>query len=166
MDGYLLDTYILSILLDPAHPKQLLVSNAIASLDPTAPKYLSVVALGELIYGERLIFVFTSKSPRNLAAKIQQAQTYPLLNVTKHTAAEYGELKSILANAYFTNLQNRRPRWLENWIDQVSGQMLQVDENDLWMCAQARERNLVFVSTDAKMLRVSSADPSIQLHII
>jgi predicted nucleic acid-binding protein len=87
--------------------------------------------------------------------------------VTRHTAAEYAELKANLANTYLAKLLRRdRPRWVENWIDKATGQALQVDENDLWMCAQARERQLVMITADAKMERVSRADASVRLQII
>jgi len=166
VEGYLLDTNILSVLMMPQHPKYAAVQNAVGSLDVSAPKYVSVIAIGELTFGQRLISVFTGQSPKVLAEKIKRAQTYPLLDVTKHTAAEYGELKTILAKVHFASLQDKRPRWLENWVDKVTGQVLQVDENDLWMCAQARERNLVFVTTDAKMDRVSKADSTVRLQFV
>ena len=36
-------------------------------------------------------------------------------------------------------------------VSKISGKKLQMDENDLWMCAQAREKNLVLVTADKKM---------------
>ena len=86
-----------------------------------------------------------------------------MLGLTKHTAEEYGELKALLAKTYLRNaLRKDRPRWLEEWVDKATGQKLQVDENDLWMCAQARERNLVLITTDRKISRISQADPTVQ----
>jgi predicted nucleic acid-binding protein len=55
---------------------------------------------------------------------------------------------------------------LENWVDQATGQRLQVDENDLWMCAQARERNLVMLTADRKMDRIARADPLVRLSLV
>ena len=102
-----------------------------------------------------------------LSLLVEKAQGYPLLDITRHTAAEYAELKAILATTYLAKaLKKERPRWLENWVDKATGQTLQVDENDLWMCAQARERNLILITADAKMERVSNADPSVRLQFI
>jgi predicted nucleic acid-binding protein len=90
-----------------------------------------------------------------------------LLDVTRHTANEYAILKANLAKTYLAKaLRRDRPRWLENWVDRATGQVLQVDENDLWMCAQARERNLVLITADAKMGRITKADSLVRLHII
>lgn len=90
-----------------------------------------------------------------------------MLDVTRYTADEYAILKANLATTYLAKVFRRdRPRWLENWVDKATGQALQVDENDLWMCAQARERNLVLITADAKMERISKADSSVRLRII
>jgi hypothetical protein len=76
-------------------------------------------------------------------------------------------LKANLATTYLSKLFRRdRPRWLENWVDKATGQALQVDENDLWMCALARERDLVLITADAKMERITKADSSVRLLII
>ena len=167
MDAYLLETTTLSALLDSGHVKHVDAYRTIAALDEQSSKYVSVIALAELKFGQHLIEAFTQQSPENIAEVICQTQRYPLLEVTKHTAAQYGELKAILAQKYLAKaLRGNRPRWLENWIDKATGQTLQVDENDLWMCAQARERNLVLLTADKKLTRVSTADPAVRLQVI
>lgn len=167
MDGFLLETTILSAMLDAAHAKHMAARDAVAALDPAAPKFVSAVALAELTFGQRLVEAFTGASLPNLARILSQAQAHAVLDITRHTAAEYGELKANLAKAYLAKAFRRnRPRWLENWVDKATGQILQVDENDLWMCAQARERNLVLITADVRMSRVSHADASLRLQII
>jgi predicted nucleic acid-binding protein len=167
LDGYLLETTTLSAILDSGHAKHGTATSAIAALDSSAPKYVSVIALAELMFGERLVVEFAGRSMPELAEIINQARSYAPLDVTRHTAAEYAELKAILAKTYLAKAMRReRPRWLENWVDKATGQTLQVDENDLWMCAQARERNLVLVTADAKMQRVSQADPTVVMLFI
>jgi predicted nucleic acid-binding protein len=48
----------------------------------------------------------------------------------------------------------------------VTTEKLQVDENDLWICAQARERNLTLITTDEDMvIRISKADPGIKFQL-
>lgn len=73
----------------------------------------------------------------------------------------------MLAQAYLNKwMRKDRPRWVENWIDKATGEKLQVDENDLWICAQAREHNLILVTADAKIERIRKADPALQLLVI
>lgn len=167
MDGYLLETSLLSALLDSRHVKHVTARATVESFDSSALKYVSVIAIGELVFGQRLIEAFAGSSPRVISEVIRQAETHSILDVTRHTAREYGELKCNLAKTYLEKaIRNDRPRWLENWIDKATGQTLQVDENDLWMCAQARERNLILVTADAKMVRISTADPAVRIKII
>jgi predicted nucleic acid-binding protein len=136
-------------------------------LPPSAPKYVSAIALAELSFGCRLFEQATGTAAPHLTAILDDARRYPLLDVTRHTADEYAVLKANLATTYLSKLFRRdRPRWLENWVDKATGQTLQVDENDLWMCAQARERNLVLITADAKMERIPKADSSVRLLII
>lgn len=93
MDGYLFDTNTLSALLDPSHPKHADTAAAVAALDSAAPKFVSVVALAELQFGKQLIEAFAGSTPAHLASIISRAQTYAPLEITRHTAAEYGEVE-------------------------------------------------------------------------
>jgi predicted nucleic acid-binding protein len=158
---------MLSALLDSTHGKHADARAVVAALDMASPKYVSVVALAELTFGQRLIEAFTGTSPAYLAAILTEARRHALLDITRHTAAEYADLKANLAKMYLDKaLRRDRPRWIENWVDKATGQVLQVDENDLWMCAQVRERDLVMITADAKMERVSKADARVKLQII
>lgn len=167
MDGYLLETTTLSALINPKHPKHQGARAAIGAIDPGAPKYVSVIAIAELQFGQGLAETFSRKSLDSVSEVVSKALTYPLLDVTRHTALEYGQLKAALAKTYLQKaLRRDRPRWVENWVDKATGQTLQVDENDLWMCAQARERNLVLVTTDERMKRISNADQMVRIQVI
>jgi predicted nucleic acid-binding protein len=63
-------------------------------------------------------------------------------------------------------LRRDRPKYVEDWVDQATSKALGVDENDLWMCAQAKERGLVLVTTDQRMKRIEDADSDVRLLII
>jgi predicted nucleic acid-binding protein len=54
-------------------------------------------------------------------------------------------------------------RWIEDWIEMGSDKRLQIDENDLWICAQAKERDLVVVTGDVDIRRLSSFDPDLRI---
>ena len=169
MDGYLIDTSALSALLDPLKPNHQLAQNTIESLESEAPKYVSAIALAELEFGCRLAEIFEHNSPERFADIIQRARSYPLLAITKHTSTYYAQLKAGLAQTYLQKALKRpkKPRWLEDWVDKATGKMLQIDENDLWMAAQASERNLVLVTGDAKMTRIQDANPQdIRIRVI
>jgi len=59
------------------------------------------------------------------------------------------------------------PRWVEAWSDRVTGQLLQIDENDLWIAAQAVERNLVVVTSDPDFTHViAPAVPELRVQLV
>ena len=162
MDGYLLDTSVLSTLFDSRHPKHEAVRSHVSALDSASPKYISTIALGEIRFGVAL-----AGNPPALQVVLHNLEQFSPLDVSVHTSREYGALKDIIARHYLDKLLRRdRPRWLEDWVDRHTGKKLQVDDNDLWMCAQARERSLILLTTDAKMLRISTADPTVRISVV
>lgn len=162
MDGYLIDTSALSALLDSKHSKHQAATQVFAAFDVASPQYISVIALAELLFGQEL----AGHSP-SFQAVVDEAKKHGLLDVTRHTANEYAVLKAKVAKRYLDKLLKReRPRWIENWADKATGQKLQLDENDLWMCAQARERDLTLVTADQKIRRLEQADPALKLRVI
>jgi tRNA(fMet)-specific endonuclease VapC len=95
---------------------------------------------------------------------ITNARRFPQWEITQHTEPEYAELKSILAVYYLPNVTRRfRKRRVEDWIDQFTGKPLGVDDNDLWICAQARETNFTVIRGDKKMDVIRNADPTVRL---
>ena len=56
---------------------------------------------------------------------------------------------------------------MEGWSDRVTGQLLQIDENDLWIAAQAVERNLVVVTSDPDFIRIIKlAVPELRVELV
>lgn len=51
-----------------------------------------------------------------------------------------------------------KAKWPEGWVEPSTGKELGIDENDLWIAAQAIERNLVLASQDsmARLLDVAA----------
>ena len=98
---------------------------------------------------------------------LKNAYRYRVLGITKHTSSAYAELKANMAAKYLAKASVRgRPRWLEDWVDQTTDKKLQVDENDLWICAQTKERNLAVATLDKGMRRIEAADSDVHLHIL
>ncbi len=167
MDGYLLDTTTLSIYLDPSHQYHNEKKKVLDALPADAPRYISAVALAELMFGVNLAEAIGRGDLPALRRMIERARDYAILDLSHHTAAAYAALKTGLATKYLVNVLRRdRPRYIEDWVDKATGKALSVDENDLWMCAQAKERDLILVTADARMKRIEDADPDVRLLII
>lgn len=167
MTGYIYDTSVLSVLLDAAHPRHADIARAVAALPEDASHFVSAVSLAELTFGVRMSEVFAPGRLPALERMLNDVRAYGVLEIGHHTAAAYAELKTNLAKRYLTKANRRhRPRWLEEWPLNNRGQRLQVDENDLWMCAQAKERSLTLLAADAGIQRIADADPDVLLLLI
>lgn len=167
MDAYLLDTTILSIWLDPEHPQHAQKALALNDLPLVNPRFVSTVALAELGFGAKLAAGLGKRDLTKLEAIIADARSHGILDITHHTAAEYATLKANVAFKYLAKTARKdRPKYIEEWVDKATGQKLGIDENDLWQCAQARERTLVFVTTDKRMQRIANADKEVKLLVL
>ena len=168
MDGYLLDTCFASALFDARHKFYQNVRLADEAIETGAPRFISRISIAELAFGVGLYEAATGEVHTRASAVLKRAEGYPILEVSKHTATEYAELRTKLAVTYLTSLiHSDRPRWVDQWVPKVTGERLQVDENDLWICAQARERNLTLLTTDKDMVtRISKADPTIKFRAV
>ena len=167
MDGFLLDTGVLSRLFDPTRPSHATAWERVAAIGD-APKYVSAISIGEIRLGVELASADKPALRVDLEEILHRILSYSEpLALSRHTAEEYGRLKSGLALALLNKALRKegRSRWVEEWIDHATGMKLQADENDLWMCAQALERNLVFLSHDKKLLRVSQHYQRLKLEI-
>lgn len=167
MDAYLFDTTILSVYLDPTHPHHAQKSQSLAALPAVSPRFISAVALAELGFGARLASAIGKGNLPALEEIIVRARSHAVLDITHHTALVYAEMKARIAQKYLAKtLRRDRPKYIEEWVDKATGQKLGIDENDLWMCAQAKERDIVFVTADLRMKRIRDADPGVLLLTI
>jgi len=162
---YLLDTSVLSRLLDTSHTDHAKVKEWEAALSTQSRKLLSVVAIAELRFGLALAKAANRHTVlAHLEQIIRSAELYTPLGITNTTANEYAMLKSSVVAKYLPKrLQQRSNKgWgnPEDWIDEFTGRALKTQENDLWQCAQAIERELTFVSCDggAKSIQLASPD--------
>ncbi|MBY5523555.1 PIN domain-containing protein [Rhizobium leguminosarum] len=152
MDTYLLDTNLVSVLYDSQRPNHQTVRQAIRNLDPQAPQLISAVTIAELRFGLALSRA-VGRPLHHIEACIGKAEEHPLAGIGRYTAEAFAHVKSSLAQQRL-NLQRRIPRWVEGWTDRVTSQVLQIDENDLWIAAQAIERNYVIVTSDRDFINV------------
>lgn len=159
---YLLDTSVLSRMLDATHADHGKVKTWEASLPSNSRKLLSVVALAELRFGLALAQAAQRHTAlTNLSQVISAADKHAPLEITRATSQEYAQLKAaVVAKFLPKRLQQRSNKgWgnPEDWIDEFTGRALKTQENDLWQCAQAIERDLTFVSCDSGMDAIAVA---------
>lgn len=165
MDIYLLDTNLVSVLYDAGRPNHLPVRAALTALDPAAPQLVSSVTIGELRFGLALSRA-AGRQLAHIETCIERTEEHPLAQVGRHTAEAFGYVKSSVALQRI-DIQRRIPRWVEGWSDRVTGQLLQIDENDLWIAAQAVERNLVVITSDPDFTRViAPAVPELRVQLV
>lgn len=84
-------------------------------------------------------------------------------DVTKATRIYYGSLRASVFEKYAPNAKRRSGLRPAQLIDPVTSQELGIQENDLWIAAQALEYNLVFVTND-KMERMRDVCEELQIE--
>ncbi|MEX0809124.1 MAG: PIN domain-containing protein [Dongiaceae bacterium] len=163
MRGYLFDTCAVSSLLNPRHQHHSATRMVVAGLPHGAPQFVSIVTIGEMEFGLKMAEHASSTHLAQFRTRIEAIKAYPVLDITKHTASAFAELKSQLALTVQRRANSQKlSRWLEDWIDANTGKQLQIDENDLWVAAQAKERDFTLISGDEDMVRLSKVDSTIR----
>lgn len=156
MADYLLDTNILSYWYDttrPEHPNVVVKVNLVRQPNPitgyVSRLFNSVVTLGEIEYGHR---VASSPDPVKQTAykRFVQTQCPIILEITKHVAEQFGELRAWLFNNCTTNKRKTKTKRAEELIFPATGKELGIDENDIWITAVAMTHNLVLVTHDSR----------------
>ena len=165
MEQILLDTNFISVLFDPRRNNYHAVQTQAKAFSHHDLVYLSAIVLAELRYGMQAAQC-VGQDVSHIQHTLGQAANYPLADVGRHTAEAYGDVKARLAD-YYLDLSRRTPRWVEDWKDRVSGKMLQIDENDLWIVAQAVERDYLLVTCDQRLAdRFLPAIPELRLSVV
>lgn len=146
MDGYLLDTNAASILWNSRHPEHKILREFFSEKSKSLV-WLSLIAFGEIEYGLKVTPQIDEDSQKEVRKRMSE---YVLLEVNKHTIEPYSNLRAALFTRY--SPRNKRGRlkikWPEDLQEQTSAKELGVQENDIWIAAQAIQYNLVLVSGD------------------
>ena len=161
MPDYLLDTNILSYWYNQKcaeHAKVLARIYAVRNPDPTtgyvSRLYISAITLGEIQYGARASHFpdpakqaeYTALDAAKLKFVLEQCPE-PFM-ITRHVADEYGEMRAWLFNNCGPNAKKTKKLRAEEMVHPTTGKELGIDENDLWIAAQAKTHNLVLVTHD------------------
>ncbi len=154
MRDFLLDTQTVRYWHDIRCPQHAAVIGNVAALRQLAvplqirPKLLiSVVTLGEIEFGHR---VALAPDPAAQAAYIKfvQEELPNPFELSSDAAVAYGDLRTRLFNKYAPR-DKRKPKMRpEQLVDPATAKELQIQENDLWLCAQAVAHGMVLVTND------------------
>ena len=155
MPGYLLDTNTVRNWFDGDAGKFPAVEIAAEARAAESPLYVSAITIGEIEFGHAFHPAGTGGKRDDFVAFVRK-QLPQILEVSKHTAEPYGRIRAKLAESFPPPSGWTKKIRPEQLYDPVTARELGIDENDLWIVAQAVERNLVLVTSD-KMTRIREA---------
>lgn len=148
MTCYLLDTNIWS----GYYNNDEKILGRISKLNADDKVFMSAVVLGEALYGGMVASEYDSdKYIKSIKAK----SSPKIYDIDEHVAREYGKLRADLFNKYAPKEKRKKAMRPEELKDPVTSKELGIQENDLWLVAQAVCHNFVLVTRD-KMIRIVS----------
>ncbi len=166
MNGYILDTNAVSDWLDSTRPRHTAVSGR-AQQCARAKAFLltSTIVLGEIEYGIQVAPKNKMQSLGEFRAQVdvQFVRKRFLLDVSRSTTLVYGDLRARLFEKYAPGPKRKKGLRPEELTCPATPKELGIQENDLWIAAQAIERNLVLVSNDA-MKRIRAVAPELRVE--
>ena len=147
MDGFLFDTNAVSALWNARHPEHDTVKAFFEGVSHS-PVWLSTIVLAEIEYGMKITPEMDIDSQTQVR---HEMSNHPfILDIDKHTIGPYSDLRAELFKNY--SPRDRRGRltvkWPEDLIERTSAKELGVQENDIWIAAQAIQYNLILVTDD------------------
>lgn len=148
MRGYLLDTQIIKYWWDDGCPEHAAVAENVKLKPEMAPLYVSAVTRGEIEYGHA---ANPAGDAEMRADFMEFLSTLPqILPITLHTSEPYGRLRARLFEKFARPKEgkHRSKRRAEQLVNPDTGLELGIDENDLWIAAQAMEKKLILVTND------------------
>ena len=144
--GYLLDANIVACWFNESKPGHASVVEHIEGFPDRTPLRVSAVTLGEIEFGHRK----ESSSPTPIQvqySRFVRDQLPYVVDIRRSTAVYYGSLRADLFKKYRPK-RRKKPLRPEDLVDPETSLALGIQENDLWIAAQAVEHNLVLVSND------------------
>jgi len=115
--------------------------------------WISAITWGEIEHGYQAL----KGQAQILEVKFRQFMqdiSPAVLAVDRHVAQEYGRIKALCFDRFGPQKEKKSKRLrLNQLIDPISGRELGIDDNDLWVVAQAVTRNMTLVSDD-KLRRI------------
>ncbi|MCX7427575.1 MAG: PIN domain-containing protein [Planctomycetia bacterium] len=146
MQGYLLDTNMLAYWFDEERREHEKVVDRIDALGPSAPLGISAISLGETEYGHRCVSD-ADTAVQFAFRRFVNARVPRVLTIQRSTSTYYGQIRARLFNKFAPRNGKKRLRPCQ-LVDPLTAKCLGIQENDLWIAAQAYESNLVLVTHD------------------
>ena len=155
MPGYLLDTNIVRYWFDGESGAYPVVQTAAEARRSDSPLYISAITLGELEYGHAAAPAGAAPD-REAFTQFVGEELPQTLPVSRDTAEPYALIRAALFERFGPRPKKGNKKRAEELCYPTTGRELGIDENDLWIVAQAAERNLVLVTHD-KLVRIQDA---------
>lgn len=156
MPDYLLDTNIVRYWYDsrcPEHSKVLARVKAVCQPDPQTqyvPRlFVSVVTVGEIEFGHCVTTTADASRQSEYRTFVREHCPQPL-EITTHVGERYGNLKAWLFSKFSDKKKRAKAERAKQFVDPTTARELGVDENDIWIAAQAMTLNLVLVTHDSR----------------
>ncbi len=130
------------------------------SLDYAPRLLVSVVTLGEIEFGHRVQQGEFNKNQEAYSRFVHQ-ELPVTLELTEDAVAAYGDIRARLFNKYAPGEKRKRGMRPEQLTDLSTSLELGIQENDLWLCAQAVGHDMVLVTND-KMARIHEASKGME----
>ncbi|MBN8596950.1 MAG: type II toxin-antitoxin system VapC family toxin [Planctomycetes bacterium] len=171
MRDFLLDTQTIRYWHDSVCSQHAAVTANVAALRTLAvplvvkPRLLvSVVTLGEIEFGHRVALA-PNPAAQTAYMKFVREELPEPFEVSSDAAAAYGELRAQLFNKYAPG-DNRKPKLLpEQLVDPATAKDLGIQENDLWIAAQAMAHAMVLVTND-RMTRIREVALGLKMPLL
>jgi predicted nucleic acid-binding protein len=160
MRDFLIDTNIWDYWFNPARePEHSHVLRRVSELKNRCEEmkspfrvWMSSVTWGELEYG----YQAQADKEHSLEAPFRQFihKIAPKeFSINKHVACDYGRIRARLFEKYGPKEKRKKGLRPEQLIDPATSLQLRIQENDLWLVAQAINKGLVLVTNDRKSMR-------------
>lgn len=162
MDAYLLDTNILEYWYNPNRSEHKHVKKHIESLGEGTPLWISILTLGEIEYGHRLSPNPDPKAQEQYLEFINERIPY-VVEIDRHTVGFYGEMRARLFEKFAPKEKRKKGLRPEELVDPITAKELGIQENDLWITAQAIQYDMVLVTND-KMNQICKVMPDLRVE--
>jgi len=170
-DGYLFDTNIFSAFHSQKHPHHLRVRDFLNNGPPSrgVPLLMSVVNLMELDFGVRLAKARDNVERPDLDSMLRAAQAYDHRPIERFVVDAYSEMRVRLAMRFLPNKVKQLGKLgeIERWRNEVSNELLHVEEGDMWLAAQAIVLDITLVTLEPKFVRFQEVThPNLKVHLL
>jgi len=151
MKDYLLDTNIIHhfarFKMGISTPQSEKIKSKLSQISDKSKILICAISIGEMEYGYN---VADTKAKADVQQLCDHIKNYEILSIDQEIARDhYAEIRAILFENYAPRNEKKKRR-LTEWADPISDKNIQVQENDIWICAVAKYYNLTLI-TDDKM---------------